>query len=362
MIFEGRSLRDISIEDIRLLVSNRVPEGPHLEYKETAYSGRAEDIREMLRDITAIANAQGGYLLMGVREDGSGRAVEFTPIEDPGPRVQSIEETCLECVAERIEGLEIETYELEPGRGIIAVRVPPSSLRPHMATKGSRTDFYRRYGTHKKPMSIGEIREVILSNPRFRQLVELQLQLQGASGGSEGHPESRVPPYAQVITQRPVEKFLERYLLSAVAAQALVIVSPFIADLSGTPFDLRAVTAKVRADGTRLYVITREPRLAYHQTAISVLGECPLSEIRYNPEIHAKLYVVWSREEDDSFGLFGSGNLTESGLRHNVELGMMIFARGYGRTILRDLYQWSSYTLRTMSPRVKAIGTIWQPQ
>ena len=89
-----------------------------------------------------------------------------------------------------------------------------------------------------------------------------------------------------------------------------------------------------------------------------MLWQCPLAEIRYNPDIHAKLYVVWSRDEAESFALFGSGNLTKSGLCHNIELGMMIFARGHGRTILRDLYQWGGYSLRTMSQRVKAIESI----
>lgn len=357
MIFEGRSLRDIRIEDIRLLIANRVREGPQLEYKETAYSGRSEDVREMLRDITAIANADGGYLLMGVREDGSGGAAQLAPVDDPRTLAQSIEQVCLECISERIHGLEIEAYETGPARGVIAVRVPPNSQKPHMMTKDGRTDFYRRYGTQKKPMSIGEIRDIILSGSPFREFVETQVQLRTASSSSESETETetQAAPYAQVITRRPVEKFLERYLVSGVVAQAMVIVSPFITDLSGTPFELAAVVDKVLSDHTRLYIITRKPVEAYHQAAMAVLEKCSLAEIRYNAAIHAKLYLVWTREEADSFGLFGSGNLTEAGLSHNIELGMMIFARGYGRTILRELYQWGSYTLRTMSQRVKAI-------
>ena len=55
MIFGGRSLNDISLDDIRLLIDNQVPEGPHLDYQETPYSGRSQDRREMLRDIAALA-------------------------------------------------------------------------------------------------------------------------------------------------------------------------------------------------------------------------------------------------------------------------------------------------------------------
>ena len=358
MIFSGRSLNDISLDDIRLLIDNRVPEGLHLDYKETPYSGRDQDRHEMLRDIIAMANAEGGYLILGVREDGTGRPLELASFDDPQTVVQAIRQTCLDCIRDRIEGLEIRAFEIGFNQGIIVIHVPPSDWRPHMTIFHKRTDFYRRYETDKRAMTIGEIRELTLANPRFRQLVELELRTGGELAAGESRVEGVIPPYAQVITERPVERFLQRYLLGGVVAQAMVIISPFIGDLAGTPFELRAVTERALADRTRLYVITREPRELYHQAGVAVLQQCPLAEIRYNPDIHAKLYVVWSRNEAESFALFGSGNLTESGLHHNIELGMMIFARGYGRTILRDLYQWGSYALRTMSQRVKAINAV----
>ena len=357
MIFSGRSLDDISLDDIRLLVDNRVPEGPYLDYKETPYSGRPQDRREMLRDVIALANAEGGYLVLGVREDGAGRPVELIPFDNPQDIAQAMHQTCLDGVRDRIEGLEVRAFETGFNQGIIVVHVPPSDWRPHMVSLNKRTDFYRRYDTDKRSMTIGEIREMILANPGFRQLVELELQARGALADGESRVEGVIPPYAQMVTERPVGRFLQRYLLGGVVAQTMVFVSPFIGDLAGTPFELRAVTEKAVADRTRLYVITREPREPYHQAGVELLQQCPLAEIRYNPDIHAKLYVVWSRDETESFALFGSGNLTESGLRHNIELGMMIFARGHGRAILRDLYQWSTHTLRTMSQRVKAIDT-----
>jgi hypothetical protein len=358
MVLGGRSLNNISLDDIRLLIDNRVPEGPHLDYKETPYSGRSQDRREMLRDIIALANAEGGYLVLGIREDISGRPAEWVPFDNPEGIAQAIRQTYLDGVRDRIEGLEVRAYETGFNQGIIVIHVPPSDRCPHMMTLDHRTDFYRRYDTDKRPMTIGEIREMILASPRFRQLVEHELRVKGELSTSESRMVGVIPPYAQVITERPVERFLQRYLLGGVVAQTMVVVSPFIGDLAGTPVELKAVTDKVVADRTRLYVITREPREPYHQAGVSILQGCPWAEIRYNPDIHAKLYVVWSRDETESFALFGSGNLTESGLRRNIELGMMIFARGHGRTILSDLYQWGSYALRTMSQRVKAIDPI----
>ena len=358
MIFSGRSLNDISLDDILLLIDNRVPEGLHLDYKEGPYGGRDRDRHEMLRDIVALVNTEGGYLILGVREDGTGRPLELTPFDDPQTVAQAMRQACLDCIRERISGLEIRAFDTGFNQGIVVVHVPLSDQLPHMTIFHKRTDFYRRYETDKRPMTIGEIREMTLASPRFRQLVELELRTRTELAASESRVEGVIPPYAQVITERPVERFLRRYLLGGVVAQTMVIVSPFVGTLAGTPFELKAVTEKALADGTRLYVITREPSELYHQAGVDVLQQCPLVEIRYNPDIHAKLYLVWSRNEAESFALFGSGNLTERGLRYNIELGMMIFPRGHGRSILHDLYQWGGYVLRTMSQRIKAINAV----
>ncbi|MGQ9555751.1 MAG: RNA-binding domain-containing protein [Anaerolineae bacterium] len=355
MIFGGRSLQDLSLDDLKLLVENRVPEGPHLDYKELPYGGRPQDRREMLRDIVALANADGGYLIIGIREDLAGRATELAPIDDPEPIAQSMQLTCLDGIRDRIEGLEVRVFEMGFNQGVVAVRVPPSDQRPHMVIVDGRTEFVRRYDTDKRPMTIAEIRQSILANPAFRRLVELELQAR--SGWVVPEPAEGIAsaPYAQILTERPVERFLQRYLLGATRVQALVLVSPFISDLAGGTYDLADVLQRVNRDLTRTYVVTREPREEYQHAALALLTECPHVEIRYNPDVHAKLYVCWSRDEVDSFALFGSGNLTTRGLRHNLELGMLILSRGYGRTLVRELYQWGSHTVRTMSQRIKAI-------
>jgi len=360
VILGGKSLADLSLDDIRLLVDNRVPESRHLDYKETPYSGRAQDIREMLRDITALANADGGYLVLGVREDGTNRPVELVPFDNPQELTDSMLQACVDGIRDRIPGLEIAPFEIAFNQGIIIIHVPASEWRPHMVVRDRRTDFCLRYGTHKREMTLREIREMILGDSRYCQLVEPQLRTRGALEESEKRVEGVIPPYAKVITERPVERFLLKYLLGGVVPRTMMIISPFIGDLEGAPVALKEVTKKVEADGTRLYVITREPREPYHQAGVSVLQQCRLAEIRYNPDIHAKLYLAWCRDETESYALFGSGNLTERGLRYNLELGMMIFARGYGKTILRDLYNWSTSVLRPKTPPVKRIDANWQ--
>lgn len=358
MIFSGRSLHDLSFSDFQQLIDNHEPEGIHLEYKETAYSGRPADIREMLHDITALANAEGGYLVMGIQEDSYSRAAALSPIDDPKTKAQAINQACLDGIQERISGLEVVSYEVGFNQGIIVVRVPPSEQRPHMMVRDQNTAFVCRYNTDKHVMTLGEIRELILGNSRYRRLVELEILGQGQRPSIIGASEAEGPPFAQILTERTVEHFLRRYLVGSTPPQVMVIVSPFISDLAGEVFELKDVLKRINTDRTRTYVVTQPPREPYQQAGMELLQMSPYVEIRYNPDVHAKLYICWHREEEESFALFGSGNLTSGGVRYNFELGMMILARGHGKKLIRELYDWSAVSLRTKSERVKTIQAL----
>lgn len=348
MIFGDRSLYELSIDDIRVLVDNKIPEGPHLDYKMTAYSGRPKDIREMLRDVISMANAGGGYIVMGIGEDGFGRPVGFCPIPDYIDKVQGIRQACLDGVQERIDGLEIAGYEAEPNKGIIVIHIPSSEKIPHMVSMDHHSDFYRRYDTDKRTMTIGEIRDLFIESPYFRRLAELQLQVQE----SYSRPESNT--YLKILTDRSVERFLQRYMASS-GQQVLLVISPFIGSLKGESYQLVDIIKKTKHEKGRVNVITRAPEQDYQREGLAVLEQGEMVEIRYNPDIHAKLYISWNRNEEESFAMFGSGNLTSSGVNYNLELGMMIQSRGHGRKLVRELYHWGD-NLRTRSQVIKSIG------
>jgi len=357
MIFNGRSLQDINNMDFEILIQNQIPEGPNLEYKETAYGGGADSIREMLRDIVAIANADGGYLIMGIREDSAGRAESIIPIDDVYEKNQSIRQVCLDGISERIEGLEVKAFEFSPGKGLIAIRIPKSDHRPHMVIKDHRTDFFRRYETNKREMTIDEIRSLILSNPMNSRLVELELLASGKVIKPTQSTRKLSPPYVRIFTEKSVDQFFQKFMICTKFPQNLVIVSPYISDLAGESIDLVDIVSKINKDKTITYVITRPPVEKYQKDSIKILNQSPYVEIRYNEDIHAKLYLLWCRKNDDeSFALFGSGNLTCGGIRHNLELGMMIFSKDHGRTLVRDLYEWSTVGLRSQSKRIKSFS------
>ncbi len=354
MIFGGRPLQELTIADFENLVQNRTAECAFLEYKVNAYGGGADSTQEMLRDISAIANADGGYLIMGIREDGTGHAQEIVPLPDVHSKVQPIRQACLDGIRERIDGLEVIAFECAPDQGIIAVRIPKSDQRPYMVVKENRTDFFRRYETDKRSMTLEEIRSTILANPIYLGFVEANLLASGKVVRPGQAKSKSNPPYVRIFTDKAVDQFLHKYIACDVFPQNLVIVSPFISDLAGELINLQDLVKKINTDKTRTYVITRPAKEKYQRESMDILSQSPFIEVRTNDDIHAKLYICWCRDsEEDSFALFGSGNLTKGGVRHNLELGMMIYSRDHGKTLVRDLYNWGANELRTQSIRIK---------
>lgn len=154
--------------------------------------------------------------------------------------------------------------------------------------------------------------------------------------------------HVRLITDRPVEQFLLRLFLRDADMRSLCIVSPFISSLAECRFTLTDLRRKVERERICTYVTTRQPTEDYQAEAMTVLLGSPWIEVRYNPSVHAKVYVAMASREADSFGLFGSGNLTAASFQTNIEVAMMLYGEGIGRTLLHELYYWVNGQLRTL--------------
>lgn len=155
--------------------------------------------------------------------------------------------------------------------------------------------------------------------------------------------------YAEIISDRPVEKFLRRFFIIDEIPQNLIIVSPIICSLQGTRYSVAYLTEKITKDKIRTYIITREPEELFHKEAIDTLSRSDFVEIRYNNSLHAKLYISAYQNEPISFALLGSANLTKHSIEKNIEIGIMIFKKGGGKDLWSELYRWGIERLRTLS-------------
>jgi hypothetical protein len=148
--------------DLRQLCIDRVPEHQRLDYKEELKLEPPRERRELLKDITSLANSNGGVLIYGIREDkhsdlghiaGSLQPIQDASLLDKANRIiRSSVSPTVECYLHLILASQGGFY--------IVAHVPQSHSRPHAITLGNRLDWYIRRNQDNFPMTEPEIRDM----------------------------------------------------------------------------------------------------------------------------------------------------------------------------------------------------------
>lgn len=173
MIFEGKVLSEISNDEIVAVVDEHLSEDQNLEFKLTVNHKESVDRFETLRDIASLANAGGGYLIVGIRDDGKGKAQTFETVESADSILKSIRSLCLDYISERIDGLEMEKRNIDK-KEIIIIRIPASNKIPHMVTFENNTHFCTRYSDGKREMTVSEIRSAFINDVFGKRLALIE--------------------------------------------------------------------------------------------------------------------------------------------------------------------------------------------
>ncbi|MBN1514990.1 ATP-binding protein [Candidatus Sumerlaeota bacterium] len=178
MIFNGKPIDQISNDEIDVLVNEHIAERQHLEFKATINYQKDAEKLELLRDIVSFANAGSGYIVVGIRDDGKGKAQKYASelIGDTKNIKKSVQSLCIDYISERIYGLEVETREVH-GNPLVLIWVPPSNRTPHMVTFQNRTDFWSRYHDGKREMTFSEIKEAFHRDAVALRLTKIETQL-----------------------------------------------------------------------------------------------------------------------------------------------------------------------------------------
>ena len=158
MIFRGKRISDLQEQDLQRLVDDQVQERDSIEYKRDMYGNSDDDKREMLKDITSMANHRGGYIVIGIEADDEGIPTKVVGIEADN-HVERIRSSCLNNIDKRIVGLDVEDISLSNSRVVIVISIPESVNAPHMVTYKGLNQFWKRHGRQKEKMTTHEIGE-----------------------------------------------------------------------------------------------------------------------------------------------------------------------------------------------------------
>jgi hypothetical protein len=177
----SKPIGQISADDIHELLERKSPEDYEIEFKETLpnksggtdpwIAGKDEigtyARDQILAEVVAFANAQGGTLLLGVSEtdEKPPRAQSLSPLPRVRALAQRLEDQARSCIDPPLSRLQIWPVETsEKGDGVIVLRVPASRAAPHRLNTTSES-FIRR-GASKMRMTMREIQDMTLNLAR----------------------------------------------------------------------------------------------------------------------------------------------------------------------------------------------------
>jgi len=170
MFFTADQIRRLNEQELVEFLNRRISESTGvIDYKLELSGGKGPDRAnvELLKDVSAFANAEGGHLLIGIDEptrENDGAAF-LVGVEDGEKVATQIEQRCAECIDPRIPGLLARAVPLKSGKSAIVVHIPPSPSRPHMVIyEGTKTrTYFIRHSETAQPMKSSEVRQAVLS-------------------------------------------------------------------------------------------------------------------------------------------------------------------------------------------------------
>lgn len=162
-------------EDLRRFVDRALPAGQNLDYADATMPPK-----ELARQVTALANAQGGLLVLGVEplreEDAQGTLLRILPGAIQGlPPPWSFDDFQRKVLASNsppVEGVEARPIRIADGVIVILLDVPPSALGVHRAPDGV---CYGRSGFLNLPMDEARVAELQGRRGRPRLLPRLEI-------------------------------------------------------------------------------------------------------------------------------------------------------------------------------------------
>lgn len=161
--FDNRPIDQITEAEVAAFVANRTPEDQWLDFKGAPWARTPLGTFELLHDVSALANAEGGYLFVGIttdKEQDRDVATGFRDVEASTGEAQRIRSLCQQFIDPPIIRLDVHPRTLQRNSGqtnVVGIHVPPSVRRPHAFRWRDASIFVARYGTDVRFMPIQEL-------------------------------------------------------------------------------------------------------------------------------------------------------------------------------------------------------------
>lgn len=151
-----------SIADLESLIENKIPESTTLEYKSSFGIQNKKWKEELAKDISAMANSNGGIIIYGIREKecegGDSVPEKLLPISNSDMSKDQLTQLISSNIQPVINGLEIRFVPYDAGAGFYIVTIPQSNT----AHQNRLTHiYYKRRNATVEAMEDYEIRDIM---------------------------------------------------------------------------------------------------------------------------------------------------------------------------------------------------------
>ncbi len=164
-----------TIEDLQSLIDNEIEESTELEYKSTFVKQKPNWKEELAKDVSAMANANGGVIVFGIaQKECNGHSIpeKLTPIPNTLMSKDSLSQLLSSNIQPVIENLEISFIPFNAETGFFVIEVP-QGITAHQNRLSHL--YHRRRNATIEPMEDYEIRDVMNRSKHPVMAIEFEL-------------------------------------------------------------------------------------------------------------------------------------------------------------------------------------------
>lgn len=162
-------INQITSNEVKSLIENKVPENTHLEYKREIKFSIDSEKKELLADVCSFANLGGGVIIYGIEDEkddnqkNTGVPKEVIGLKiNADETIRQLEESIRKNIEPVLIGITLASREID-GKQVLVLFIPKSSNSPHRVSFKNFKRFWKRGGNSKYEMSIEELRTDFLS-------------------------------------------------------------------------------------------------------------------------------------------------------------------------------------------------------
>lgn len=143
-ILDGIPLHELTEEHLTSLQLLRISEGPRLEFKAELKMSTSAEKRELCKDISALANSQGGYILYGISE-ANGVISGIPGIDFNDTIQQQFFQIVTSGIAPRLQNVSHTQIRLRGGKHVFVIKAELDGYLHQVKYDDNR--YYKRTGT-----------------------------------------------------------------------------------------------------------------------------------------------------------------------------------------------------------------------